>query len=175
MNNINFIKTIPPHRHYEIRRWFTVTIMLSSLLIIGIVYVQTMQILRLNEACAAFKKSQNDAQTYTEILNQKNELTKECEILKKKILKAECLTNQQCNLENLLMHVKEICTSSVHLESLQIHKKNVELVAVGPDVQAAFHVADKLNKITYINNVKIISLQHTQDALRFSLTCAITS
>lgn len=171
MKKVNLITTLPPHKQYEIYRWFCMTIFLGvCFLLIGAYFIvpQIITYSRLKKDIAGFSST---AQEHGQIASAKQSLKKEYDELHVRESKINYYKKQN---KNPYIHIAEIVRLSGHgveLESVKINKKEIEIEIVCSMAEYAQTFIKSLSSSSYFSYLKMVSLQ--QDTHNKKIRCAI--
>jgi Tfp pilus assembly protein PilN len=171
MKKVNLITPLPPHKQYEIYRWFCMTIFLGvCALLVGSYFIvpQIITYTRLKKGIAGFSAT---AQEHGQITSDKQSLKKEYDELHVRESKINSYKKQN---KNPHLHIAEIVRLSGHhaeLESVKINKKEIEIEIVCATAEYAQTFITSLSSSPYFSHLKMVSLQ--QDTQNKKVRCAI--
>lgn len=171
MKPVNFINTLSPEQHYELRRWFTFSITLIACTLMGISFFIAPQLYGLYKTKKEVASLKEKTKNYTELTNTQKLLKKENETLQKKQIKINRHLNQPHNPHPYLSPIIAACSTDVQLEHVRKNKKDCEIIALFPTPERATDMIKKLSDSSQFTTLKLLSLQH--DTQTKKLRCTI--
>jgi len=173
MKQINFLNSVSAHEQHAITVWYRVTILLFCVTIVGIIIVQSYQ----------FKKLHNIKQQKEMILKQKKYDTAVLDLHKKLISQEKELQNkhnfvkqfmaQRAQFLELLINMQKALSQGAEIKSATITPQQICVSLACASAQAAYTYKDLLAANTYLDGVRITSLQPYKDQNQTRLLAAI--
>lgn len=160
MKKNNLIKTLSPEQQYAIKRWFIISLFLSSITIVIVIAFEIPQVYALQSI-----KKENTAlaiqtESFNSIIGQQHKLKKKEQEYKEKQAK---ITKYKDELISLITHLSTVVQASkpaCNIESLHIKPNSIELVAYCTQIQNATNFLDKLVESKQFHDTELTSLQY---------------
>jgi Tfp pilus assembly protein PilN len=107
---------------------------------------------------------------YTNLINKKDTLKKEHEIVQKKRTKISRYIHQTNNPYVYLTAIVDACQADIHIEQIRKNKKNIELIIHAISAERVTNFINKLSQTDLFNNLKLVSLQHDSNTKKLRCT-----
>ena len=170
MKHINFINTLSPQQHYELRRWFifSTTLILCTLTCMSFFFLPQLYALysTKKDITALEQKTKN----YDAITNTQTQLKKEHEVLQKKQTKIHRHLNLPNNPHPYLTSVITACSTNVQLEHIRKNKKECEIIALFPSPERATEMIKQLLTTNQFTKLTLTSLQNDAQTKKYRCT-----
>lgn len=160
MKKVNFISPLPPHKQYELRRWFwcTTTLWIISFVIGAYCVVPqlvTFFVLR-KEISVLYGKTAS----YSDVVKNSDALKSEHELLSKQNSKINRYMDQPKNPHQYIAVILEAVGNGATLELLKFNKKDVELTILCPTAEHATVFIKRLSLSDLFTGIKLVSLHN---------------
>ncbi len=170
MKNNNLINTISHTQQYAIRRWFIISTLLLSATIIVIIVLEIPQLYALQSI-----KKENIAlyaQTapFDQVMAEQHKLQQEEQQCREKQKVINQYRQELTHLIDNLSHIIHASTSDIMIESLQIKNHHFELTARCTQPQQATNFITQLSQAEQFGNLRLTSLQKTEQKPSFLFT-----
>lgn len=160
MKKVNFITPLPPHKQYELRRWFWCTVVVWVIsLVVGAYCVvpPLMTFIALKKEISCLHEKIKD---YAEVTKNRDTLNNEHELLNKQSVKIHQYVEQPKNPHQYVAAILEASGDGVKIELLKCNKKDVEVTILCPTPEHATVFIKRLSLSDLLTGIKLVSLQH---------------
>ncbi len=160
MNNINFIKPVPPHRKREVRWWSWISIVAYGAMLIVIGIYTGMQWHLYRSLSQEKRMLEQQVPSFNNVLEQQRSQTEEQEQLQKNI---DAVTKYKTLPKNPIKTLTALrAITGNGLQSVTIAKNHFELHVTCQNAHHATICLQKLLQDPHISTVKLTSLQSNQ-------------
>jgi hypothetical protein len=160
VKKVNFISPLPPHKQYELRRWFWCTALLWIISFMIGAYCVVPQLVTFIALKKEINALHEKTASYSKGVNNRDALKSEHELLSKQSSKINQYIDQPKNPHQYIVVILEASGNGVKLESLKFNKKNVELTILCPTPEHATVFIKRLSLSDLFTGIKLVSLQH---------------
>ncbi len=170
MKNNNLINTISPTQQYAIRRWFILSTLLLSATIIVIIVLEIPQLYALQSIKKENIALRAQTEPFDQVMAEQHKLQQEEQQCRKK---QEVINKYQQELDHLidnLSHIIHARRPDCRIESLQIKNHDLELTARCAQPQQATDFIAQLAESKQFRNLRLTSLQQTEQKPSFLFT-----
>ena len=165
MNDINFIKPIPPKKQEELIRWYTRSLLASGILMIMLTGTTIYQVYKLIKLKQHQKQLQQTQSAFTKEQEKLSILQKTHESLEKRIKKIESITDNPKNPALFLEELSKLIPPDVALAQYKQQHKMIELEGQALATQSVMNFLQALNQSQHFKEMQIRSMQQdTQNA-----------
>ncbi len=170
MKNNNLINTISQTQQYAIRRWFTISTLLLSATIIVIILLEIPQLYALQSIKKENTLLRAQTEPFDQVMAEQHKLQQEEQQCREKQEVINQYHEQLDHLIDNLSHIIHARTSDCRIESLQIKNNHFELTARCTQPQKATNFITQLSESKQFRNLRLTSLQQTNQKPSFLFT-----
>jgi len=170
MKNNNLINTISPTQQYAIRRWFIISTLLLSTTIIVIIILEIPQLYALQSIKKENTALHAQTEPFDQVMAEQHKLQQEEQQCREKQEVINQYHEQLDHLIDNLSHIIHTHTPNCRIESLQIKNNHFELTARCTQTQHATDFIAQLSESKQFRNLRLTSLQQTEQKPSFLFT-----
>lgn len=160
MKEINFINPLHPKQQQELNQWLRISVMLSVGLVVCMLAYTSKQLYVLRAIKQEQKLHAHSMKTFNATMERKQQLKKQEQTLKEHV--ALINSYRSSAIANYLEHMHKVFGVTAHMQSCNIQDKNMQLVFACANTQQATTIMQQLAQPTYVQDIKLVSLQPKQ-------------
>lgn len=162
MKSINFINTLSAKQHSSLHRWWRISLVLFSVLIVTIVGVQSMQLYTLYGVVSRHTLLQGNMQKAQREHEPYMALKKEEDALRAQRIKIDHIYHT-AEHTGVLLAALYATGAFVRIQSCKLNKNDFELIVQSPTADFALNEIKRLRVVNQLQEVKLISLQQSRN------------
>lgn len=165
MKRMNFINKISAHKHQQTSRWFLVSSLSISAIIICVSVFQTLEFYELRALNAELSSSKTNLDALQLNCQEKQTLESKKASLSSMRSHIFSCTLSPCNPHDTLCMLTKLSTLPVSLQSVQLHQEGLDMTAHANSLQHATTALAQLKKGSQFANVELVSISPGQKGL----------
>ena len=158
MKDINFVNTLSPKQHTELKRWAQISIVLFTFTIIGILSMHIKQQTQLKQLRAQEKKLRKKSKVYESTITRKHRLAEQEQELKQHIGALENYIEKSNHHATYLREINAALPPSTYLESLTVDDATLSLQVVCSTTRKAQRFISRLRQSSYFGQIRVKSI-----------------
>jgi hypothetical protein len=171
MKNVNFIKVVPPHIQYEIRRFFWFSLLLFMCTVTAIIITTFFELHNLYTIKQKISVIREKTKNHTELTKNHSDLKKKHEELQNKITKIGFYKNHPKNPHDHLNVMIKASANGIQLEQIRFNKNDLDIIMLCSKPETAASFVQHLLATEKFSSLALVSLQ--KDEKEKMLRCAI--
>lgn len=175
MKDINFVNTLSPKQHTELKRWAQISTVLFTFTIVGILSMHMKQQATLKQLRTQEKKLRKKNKAYESTITRKHRLAEQEQELKQHIGALENYIEKSNHHAAYLRDINAALTPSMYLESLTINNATLSLQVVCSTTRQAQHYISLLRQSSYFDQIRVKSIHPKHPDLVVALAGRITA
>lgn len=174
MQTLNFLSTLTPRQHAQVRRWYYVSLILASIALTTMSIMQIRAWHSLRTARAHAQKLEQKAAHFDATLTQHHALKERYRTLQKRMQKIHSTEQSGTTTYEVLATIMSLCGTTLHITSLTLEDKKLELTLNCPSAEHATALCQRALESPHIQSLRIMSLQSQGDGMITTLRGALT-
>lgn len=170
MKPINFLQTLNHFQQKSLRRWTQFTLISTTLVLMNIIVLQSMQLYELYTTyttCTSAQCTLNGLQT---AINTQTQFDSEKNLLETKKRKLTTSMHKLKQTQSHLRAIRDYIHAPLSLQTCKLDKKHFEITATCGQIQDALGAIQQLEDYPSFKQVELVSLESYGDSERLLVT-----